>query len=62
VTSGKMSPDDAYRNFMKLWDTQIVDGIVTFDEFCDYFSDVSASIDSDDYFRAMMINSWRLTA
>jgi Ca2+-binding EF-hand superfamily protein len=21
VTSGKMSPDDAYRNFMKLWDT-----------------------------------------
>jgi len=46
--------------FMKLWDTQVQDGIVTIDEFFDYFKDVSASIDSDDYFALMMRNSWKL--
>lgn len=45
---------------MKLWDTQVADGIVTFNEFLDYFADVSASIDSDEYFAAMMKSSWKL--
>lgn len=45
---------------MSMWDTQEKDGIVTFDEFCDYYRDVSASIDRDDYFRAMMTSAWRL--
>lgn len=62
VISGKLQPADAYRQFMSLWDTQIADGIVTFDEFCDYFRDVSASIDTDEYFRAMMVNSWKIDA
>jgi hypothetical protein len=37
---------------------------VTFDEFCDYFKDVSASIDGDEYFKLMMMNSiqtWHFT-
>lgn len=62
VISGKLSPMEAYRQFMSLWDTQVADGIVTFDEFCDYFRDVSASIDSDEYFRVMMINAWKIVA
>ena len=45
---------------MSLWDTQVADGIITFDEFCDYFKDVSASIDDDEYFRVMMVNAWKL--
>jgi hypothetical protein len=45
---------------MKLWDTQVADGIVTFAEFLDYFSDISASIDSDEYFEAMMKSAWKL--
>ena len=45
---------------MSKWDTQIADGIVTFDEFLDYFSDVSATIDSDEYFAAIMKNAWKL--
>jgi len=45
---------------MTQWDTQNQDGIVTFEEFCDYFSGVSASIDGDDYFATMMKNSWKL--
>jgi hypothetical protein len=46
--------------FMTQWDTQNQDGIVTFEEFCDYFSGVSSSIDGDDYFATMMKNSWKL--
>ena len=60
VKDGKKSPEQAYREFMSLWDTQVADGIVTFDEFCDYFRDVSASIDTDDYFAFMMTQAWRL--
>jgi hypothetical protein len=44
---------------MSLWDTQIADGIVTFDEFMDYYKDVSASIDTDDYFGFMMQQAWK---
>jgi hypothetical protein len=45
---------------MSLWDCQQRDGIVTFDEFVDYYGDVSASIDSDDYFAEMMVSAWKL--
>ena len=45
---------------MSKWDTQVADGIVTFEEFLDYFSDVSASIDSDEYFAGMMKNAWKI--
>ena len=34
VIDGKKTPEEAYREFMSLWDTQVADGIVTFDEFC----------------------------
>ena len=53
-------PKEVYLKFMSLWDTQVQDGIVTFDEFCDYFKDVSASIDDDEYFKVMMMNAWKL--
>jgi hypothetical protein len=43
-----------------MWDTQEKDSIITFDEFCEYYSDVSASIDSDDYFIAMMQSAWKI--
>ena len=43
-----------------MWDTQQKDGIVTFEEFCDYYADVSASIDDDDYFAEMMVGAWKL--
>jgi hypothetical protein len=37
------------------------DGIVTLDEFCSYYSNVSASIDDDDYFELMMRNAWHIS-
>jgi calcyphosin len=60
VVQGRRDPKDIYFEFMSKWDTQIADGIVTFDEFLDYFSDISATIDSDEYFAAMMKNAWKL--
>lgn len=50
VVDGKKTPEEALRNFMDLWDTKEKDGIVTLDEFNEYYRDVSASIDSDEYF------------
>jgi Ca2+-binding EF-hand superfamily protein len=60
VVQGRKDPKQLYLEFMSKWDTQVADGIVTFEEFLDYFSDVSASIDSDDYFAAMMKNAWKI--
>jgi len=60
VMAGKKTPEEAYREFMSMWDTQVADGIVTFDEFCDYYKDVSASIDTDEYFGVMMTQAWKL--
>jgi len=60
IVQGRKNPKEVYLEFMSLWDTQIADGIVTFEEFLDYFKDVSASIDSDEYFAVMMKSSWKL--
>ena len=45
---------------MSQWDTQEKDGIITLDEFIEYYKDVSASIDKDEYFETMMKNAWKL--
>jgi Ca2+-binding EF-hand superfamily protein len=60
VINGRKDPKEVYLEFMKLWDTQVADGEVTFQEFLEYYRDVSASIDSDEYFAAMMKAAWKL--
>lgn len=60
VISGKAVPKDVYMSYMSLWDTQVADGIVTFDEFLDYYKDISASIDSDAQFVSMIKSAWKL--
>jgi hypothetical protein len=37
------------------------DGIVTWDEWKDYYTDLSASTPSEDYFIAMMESTWQMT-
>ncbi|RYG62823.1 DUF4496 domain-containing protein, partial [archaeon] len=60
VRAGKMTVQEAARDFMKTWDRQEVDGKITFDEFEDYYKEISASIDDDDYFELMIRNAWRI--
>ena len=45
---------------MTVWETHKRDGIVTIEEFEDYYKDLSASIDNDDYFELMIRNAWHL--
>lgn len=37
VLSGKKDESDVYMEFMSLWDTQVKDGIITWEEFCGYY-------------------------
>ena len=39
---------------------QTPDHVVSKDEWCEYYNNVSASIDRDDYFALMMNNAWNL--
>lgn len=58
--SGEMSKNDILTEFMAQWDTCTKDGKVTLEEFYEYYNDVSASIDEDNYFELMMRNAWHI--
>ena len=60
VQNGRKSREEVYREFMSQWDTINRDGIITLEEFVEYFKDVSASVDSDEYFATMMVKAWKL--
>lgn len=57
---GVKSNEDILLNFMSVWETHKRDGVVTLEEFDDYYTDISAGIDSDDYFELMIRNAWRI--
>lgn len=58
--TGEMSKNDILSEFMAQWDTDRRDNKVTLDEFIDYYKDVSASVDEDDYFELVIRNAWHL--
>lgn len=43
------------------WDRNS-DHVVRFSEFMDYYADISAGIDADEYFELMMRNCWHLSS
>ena len=55
--SGRKTADEVLSDFMTVWETHKRDQIVTIEEFEDYYKDMSASIDSDDYFELMIRNA-----
>jgi len=59
--TGEMSRNDILTEFMAQWDRNVRDNKVTMDEWLDYYKDVSASIDEDDYFELMIRNAWHLS-
>lgn len=61
VVSGRVSAEHALRAFAAQWESANTrDGVVTRCEFDAYYANLSASIDSDDYFELMMRNAWHL--
>jgi len=62
VINGKKTPDEVLREFLDTFDVGgDIDGRVTVTEFTNYYENVSASIDRDDYFELMMRNTWHLS-
>ncbi|XP_051556600.1 calcyphosine-like a [Myxocyprinus asiaticus] len=59
--SGEWTEEQVFRSFLDSFDSPYEkDGKVTLEEFVNYYSGVSASIDSDEYFITMMQNAWKL--
>jgi Ca2+-binding EF-hand superfamily protein len=61
VIAGKRSIESVLSEFLDTFDTEEKDGKVTPSEFCKYYSNVSASIDEDDYFELMIRNAWHIS-
>lgn len=67
VLSGKKTEQQILLEFLETFETShnirnntAPDHIVTKEEFEEYYNNVSASIDDDDYFALMMTNAWNL--
>jgi Ca2+-binding EF-hand superfamily protein len=60
VVSGKKTPREAIKEFSAHWDRENNDGLITCEEFLEYYKEISASIDGDDYFELMIRNAWRI--
>ena len=62
VISGKKTSDEVLREFLDTFDVGgEKDGKVTRNEFENYYKNVSASVDNDDYFELMMRNAWHIS-
>ena len=62
VLAGKKTPDAVLREFLDTFDVGgEVDGKVTRNEFENYYHNISASIDNDDYFELMIRNAWHIS-
>ncbi|XP_048197850.1 calcyphosin [Perognathus longimembris pacificus] len=60
VRSGEWTEDEALRHFLDTFEASDKDGQVTLEEFQDHYSGLSAAMDTDEEFVAMMTNAWRL--
>lgn len=67
VLSGKKTEDEVYTDFMETFQLHaaikgkgVKDTTISRDEFQEYYENISASIDRDDYFELMMNNAWKL--
>ena len=67
VKAGKATEEEVLTEFLETFEIHHniliggePDGIVTMEEFEEYYANVSASIDTDEYFEVMMKNAWKL--
>ena len=60
--AGKRSKEDILKEFLEGFDVGGErDGLVTREEFANYYSNISASIGRDDYFELMIRNAWHIS-
>ncbi|CAI2381398.1 unnamed protein product [Moneuplotes crassus] len=58
--SGEMTDDEIFLDFLSNFGDKNNDGMITKDEWIEYYSAVSANIDNDDHFILLMRNAWQL--
>ena len=62
VIAGKKTSEEIMQDFLDTFDVGgEVDGKVTRQEFTNYYHNLSASIDNDDYFELMIRNAWHIS-
>jgi len=62
VLAGKKTENEVLTEFLDTFDVGgEKDGKVTKNEFCNYYKNISASIDRDDYFELMIRNAWHIS-
>lgn len=67
VRAGKKSPEEVLSDFLDTFEIYSsathpgkYDHQLTFDEFKEYYNNISANIDNDEYFNLMITNAWKL--
>uniref|UniRef100_A0A7S1NLK1 EF-hand domain-containing protein n=1 Tax=Eutreptiella gymnastica TaxID=73025 RepID=A0A7S1NLK1_9EUGL len=60
VLDGSKFPNEVLSSFIEAWDKDGDDN-VTFEEFLDYYEDISCEIGNDTYFELMIRNTWHLS-
>jgi len=67
VLAGRLSPNEAHLKFLMQFEADefgnsktVFDGVVTYEEFCNYYTGVSASIDNDEHFELLLTRAWAL--
>ncbi|CAI2381706.1 unnamed protein product [Moneuplotes crassus] len=58
--SGEKTDEEIFQDFLSSFGDKNDDGIITKDEWIEYYSAVSSNIDDDDHFNLMMKNAWQL--
>jgi hypothetical protein len=60
LRSGAKTKDELLNEWLTQWDTIKADGKVSLAEFEEFYKDVSASIDDDEYFEFVITSAWKL--
>ena len=60
VQEGQCTAEECLSEFLSLWDTQEKDGIVSRKEFQDYYADLSAAVENDEEFEAIVSAAFAL--
>ena len=64
VLEGRKTERQILEEFLATFEmalSEVPDGIVTLEEFLEYYTSISASIDNEDYFEQMINSSWNIS-
>eukprot|EP00698_Gefionella_okellyi_P009275 TRINITY_DN2349_c0_g1_i3.p1 TRINITY_DN2349_c0_g1~~TRINITY_DN2349_c0_g1_i3.p1 ORF type:complete len:126 (-),score=24.49 TRINITY_DN2349_c0_g1_i3:401-778(-) len=57
--SGEWTEEQVFEEFLKHLDVKDGDGKISKEEFLSYYGDMSASVDTDEYWEEMMKSAWK---